>query len=318
MARIRIPFVVKAAISIVLLALVLLKVDLLAALQALSSANVALCLLSLGVALVAWLVNTRKWQVLLSGPGIRPRYPELLRLNMIGIFYNLVLPGQIGGEVVKGFKLAHLGISGKHSAISVIADRVTGLLALLMLGMIGVAFSPMTSGVNLMPWLLALAMILGSLTVILITGKGLDTLSRWLPSLPLIRRLNPQNWHLELGDQSWQSMLISMFLAIVFQLGIVLSNYLFCVALDISISYLQLLSVVAAVSLLQALPISIAGLGVREGAYVYLLSLQGVAEPMALALSLLTFGTQVLFALAGGLLQIQELWETRHKRALQG
>jgi len=101
---------------------------------------------------------------------------------------------------------------------------------------------------------------------------------------------------------------------VLFQLGIVLTNYLFCQALDIPINYIQLLWVVAAVSLVQSVPISIAGVGVREGAYVYLLGLQSIAEPSALALSLLIFATQIIFALVGGLLQLQEVLATRHKR----
>jgi glycosyltransferase 2 family protein len=98
----------------------------------------------------------------------------------------------------------------------------------------------------------------------------------------------------------------------------VLTNYLFCIAPGISIGYIQLLWVVAAVSLVQSLPISIAGVGVREGAYVYLLGLQGVAEPIALALSLLIFGTQILLALMGGLLQLKEVLETRRNGILPG
>jgi hypothetical protein len=96
-------------------------------------------------------------------------------------------------------------------------------------------------------------------------------------------------------------------LSLVFQAVVVYINLLICMALGIGMSFVQLLWVVAVVSLLQSLPISIAGLGVREGAYVYLLQLQGVPAASALALSLTVFGIQVLLAAAGGLLQLQSL-----------
>ena len=67
----------------------------------------------------------------------------------------------------------------------------------------------------------------------------------------------------------------------------------------------------AVVSLLQSLPISIAGIGVREGAYLYLLQLQGVPGASALALSLTVFGIHMLIALAGGLLQLYSLLSRR-------
>jgi hypothetical protein len=165
--------------------------------------------------------------------------------------------------------------------------------------------------------MVGIATLLGCATVILVTGTGLGKISRLRsPAGQVVQRLNPHLWHLELGSQGWTSLLNSMLLAILFQLGIVCTNYLFCLALSIPIGYIQLLWVVAAVSLLQSLPISIAGVGVREGAYVYLLGLQGIAEPTALALSLMIFGTQIIFALAGGLLQLQELLETRRKSIL--
>jgi uncharacterized membrane protein YbhN (UPF0104 family) len=86
---------------------------------------------------------------------------------------------------------------------------------------------------------------------------------------------------------------------------------LICMALSIEVSFVQLMWVVPVVSLLQSLPISIAGIGVREGAYVYLLQLQGVPGESALALSLTVFGIQVLIALAGGLLQFYSLLSRR-------
>jgi len=315
--RIKVPFIAKAAISLLLLTVVLVKVDLSSVFQVLGRADFLLCLLSISIAVGAWLVNTYKWQVLLTGPGIRPKYSELLRLNLIGMFYNLVLPGQVGGEVVKGFKLTQLGTDGKRAAISVIADRVTGLLALLGLGILGIFLSPSVGGrADLLPWLVALAVLLGLVTVMLITGAGLNTIRDRLPAGRLMAKLKLETWHLEIGDESWPTLLTSMVLAVIFQLGIVLANYLFCLALNIPINYLQLLWVVAGVSILQSLPISIAGVGVREGAFVYLLGLLGVAEPAALALSLLVFATQILFALVGGLLQVQEVWESRHKSIL--
>jgi hypothetical protein len=64
---------------------------------------------------------------------------------------------------------------------------------------------------------------------------------------------------------------------------------------------------VAVVSLLQALPISIAGIGVREGAYIYLLQLQGVDGSRALALSLTLFALQIAMAIVGGTLQVRGL-----------
>jgi uncharacterized protein (TIRG00374 family) len=318
--RIKIPLVVKAGVSAILLIVVLLKIDISSVAQVLAHTELPLCLLSLAVGLAAWLINTYKWQVLLGGSATKPSFAELFRLNMIAIFYNLIMPGQVGGEVVKGFRVAHLGVDGKRAAISVVVDRTTSLLALLVLGIAGLALSPSTvSEPDLVPWLISLAALLAGVTVILVTGAGLGRLGKLQsPIRRPVQKLNLHTWHLDLGSQSWSSLVSSLILAVLFQLAVVLTNYLLCLALDIPVTYIQLLWVVAAVSLLQSLPISVAGLGVREGAYVYLLGLQGIPEPMALALSLLIFATQIIFALVGGLLQLQEVLATRRKGILPG
>ncbi|HET9494422.1 MAG TPA: lysylphosphatidylglycerol synthase domain-containing protein, partial [Chloroflexia bacterium] len=202
-----------------------------------------------------------------------------------------------------------LGIDGRRAAVSVIADRTTSLLALVALGIVGLVLSPPLAADNadLRPWLVGIAVVLALVTVALVTGSGLGALGR----LPLreggiLHRLSLQMQTLAGNSQGWRTLLVSMLLAILFQLGVVATNYVLCLALGIPLGFIDLLWVVAAASLLQSLPISIAGVGVREGAYVYILGSQGVDSASALALSLLVFGIQVLFALAGGLLQLQQ------------
>ena len=57
-----------------------------------------------------------------------------------------------------------------------------------------------------------------------------------------------------------------------------------------------------AVSVITAIPISVAGLGIREGGYVFFLGLIGIREPAALAFGLVWFTIMALGALPGGLL----------------
>ena len=76
--------------------------------------------------------------------------------------------------------------------------------------------------------------------------------------------------------------------------------------LGTQMSLLQVAWVSSLVFLLQALPISIAGLGVREGAYVYILSLYGFSTDLGFALGLLFFTHMLVFAAIGGILNVTE------------
>jgi uncharacterized membrane protein YbhN (UPF0104 family) len=102
-------------------------------------------------------------------------------------------------------------------------------------------------------------------------------------------------------------MLAPMGLSLVVQGSIVLMNLFICMAIGVQVSYLTLLWIVAVVSLLQSLPISIAGLGVREGAYIFLLSQVGVPTSLALGVSLLVFVVQVALASIGGIYQLHSI-----------
>lgn len=88
----------------------------------------AACLLA-----VIGIVSVRHW-LLLRGLGISLRLVEVLRLSLVGAFFNTFLLGGVGGDVVK---VAYLGRGGRgfvRPTASVTVDRAFGLTALLLLG----------------------------------------------------------------------------------------------------------------------------------------------------------------------------------------
>jgi hypothetical protein len=81
--------------------------------------------------------------------------------------------------------------------------------------------------------------------------------------------------------------------------------YLLALALDMSLSYVQVSYAVAIGSLVTLLPLSVSGLGTREAAMITYLGTAGIAPPLALAFSLLVFAT---FYLASGALGALAWW----------
>src|SRR5438046_2299497 len=89
---------IKAGISVGLMVFLLTQVDASQVVSGLAGADPLWLVGSVLAAIAAWCVNTWKWQRLLAVAGQRQRYPYLLGLNFIGMFYSIVLPGQISGE----------------------------------------------------------------------------------------------------------------------------------------------------------------------------------------------------------------------------
>jgi glycosyltransferase 2 family protein len=80
----------------------------------------------------------------------------------------------------------------------------------------------------------------------------------------------------------------------------VIINKLYCIGLNIDIGLKYLFMVIPLIYLTEALPITINGLGVREGAFVFFLSQEGYTKEEALGLALLVITMRYLFSLTIG------------------
>ncbi len=78
-----------------------------------------------GIWLSAW-----KWWYILRSDGSRVSYMWLVRLYFVGQFVSLVLPTIIGGDAVRGWMLTRRGIRPTTAAVSILAERLTGFVAL--------------------------------------------------------------------------------------------------------------------------------------------------------------------------------------------
>ena len=76
-------------------------------------------------------------------------------------------------------------------------------------------------------------------------------------------------------------------------------QYLLALSLGLSIPFWFFLICVPTTNFFAAMPITLSGLGVREGLYIYLFSLVGVPKTEAVALGLLWFTTVIISGLCG-------------------
>jgi len=300
---------IRMTITLVLLALVFVRNEVWNLPGEIPNANLPLLLAMLVGSYVAWLVNTWRWQRILA--AFRVRYPffDLFRLNLAGVFYGLALPGQVSGEVVKALRIA--GRTSQHGIVytSIFLDRVYGLIGLTLLGCIAMAFAPPQvdwPGAHLS---------IGILVGVMLLGIGVVA----APWLPRLRRA--ASTRSAATDQGLRSLLLRSrtadggklpvsLLAVGCVLGLTAQALTAAIqwgvatALGLSVSPLALTWILAIGTIVGMLPISLAGLGVREVTYVGLLSLFGVSAGPALALSLTMFAILVVLGMTGGILDL--------------
>ena len=92
-----------------------------------------LAILGLGycqVGVTAW-----RWRLLLHAQEIPLSFRRTWGLTMIGLLFNVAIPGSVGGDLIKGYYITRATAGRKtHAATSIVMDRSTGLLGLLFVG----------------------------------------------------------------------------------------------------------------------------------------------------------------------------------------
>jgi len=313
--------VLKLAISLGLLAWLLLRSDIgqvVASLQKLSPSVIASV-----AALIPMMISVAafKWWVLIPGH----RFLDLVRLNLVGTFYSIVLPGQVAGEAVKIYRLGAGRADAEEIAASVIMDKVNGMIGLLALGILGAYFSR-----------------LGIPRPLLVTfgaALAIGLVALYSIRLPLIRRgiessigfvSRRWSWTKPLADRAalfftaatrylarpWL-MVASVVLGMAYHLLCISVFLIVGPTFGIDLGLVEWLWIFAVVALAVLLPLSIGGLGIREGASVAVLGLLQVPSASALALSLTIFATQLATAILGGLIEFASFWERRQRSDAQ-
>lgn len=92
--------------------------------------------LQLGLFFAGAIVATLRFSVLLGLAGVRVPFAALFRLQMTALFFNVVIPGNIGGDVVKALYVARDEPKEKRTTIVLVAfvERLIGVSALVILG----------------------------------------------------------------------------------------------------------------------------------------------------------------------------------------
>jgi len=264
----------------------------------------------LGAALLLMLVSNVlgawQWDRLLAAAGIRMPFWKACTYYHVGLFFNNFLPANIGGDIARVLGASRYAEGGRSSAVStVIMDRLIGTVALA--GMALVTTVPAIDRFHLsLVYLAVVAFFLLSVVLVwAIFHPGLlPTVERALARVGF-RKLGP---HLdELAGRiahfrDRRALFARLLgLALVVQLMRVGVHVLVARALGLHIPLVYFLLFVPLLAVIVSLPISLNGIGVREGAGVVLFGLVGVGRTQAFSLQFATYLVALTVSLLGGL-----------------
>jgi glycosyltransferase 2 family protein len=250
-------------------------------------ANPWYLLIALLILPISYLITSYRWHLLLETVDIHIGIRRAFVLNMVGSFYNSFMPGSTGGDVAKAYYAAKHTTHRTRAVMSVIIDRILGLLALILLG------GAMAGLQHRIPTCRRVAYI--SCGLILLTCCGLfvfyhpllrrKTGLAWLlKRLPMQKQVKAAVEAMEMyGHRPWAA-LAAIAMTLPVHMTTIVSATFAGKAFGLPLSPLYYWAIVPVITLVGALPISPQGAGVMEWMAVELTQQQGVAVSQAFAL----------------------------------
>ena len=273
-----------------------------------ADANIGLLSLAFMMFFLGYLITAFRWRMLLSAQGVHARIGFLVKSFMVAIFFNNLLPSTIGGDIVRGYDSWRLGNSRSGAASVVIVDRLMGLLALASYALITVLAARELA--DLIPGLpalvLATTLAVGSLAwlVFFAPRRLYQTLEQYRDSR------TSQPWRIIAKVVAAFSMfsgrrdlLVRAFgLSLLLQLNVIVHFIIVSRALGIDIPVLAMFTVIPLSIFVTMLPVSINGIGLREGVFVFFFSTYGIDAVEAIAFAWIALGFVMLQGVIGGIL----------------
>lgn len=257
------------------------------------------------------LASAIRWSLLLREFDIRQRMMDSWRYYIVSMFYGIMLPGVIGGDVVRlGLSIKKHGANKKIILTgSMFFERACGFMIILIISAVTALFAPSLFGSGLPITNSVYALSLTTvICFIFLIGVLKIYPEKWFNSKKLKKGL-VHDLYMLLGkfqNLSINTLFLILVLSFLASFLDILGSYFLAKALHIDLSFYIFLLVIPLVYILTALPISLGGLGVREGVLTFFLIKIGILASDAVILAFLIYLNRIAVALIGGFVQFMD------------
>lgn len=285
----------RLAVSIALVTWIGVKTDWQAVSEKFASLNVGYFLASVLLFMALQAVSAWRWRFFARALHFDRPVWQLMSFYYIGMYFGLVLPTSVGGDVVRAWYLDG-GSGRKLSALgTVFLDRLNGVLVLITIACLATAFSPIVLPAAI-PWTIY------GIGVCAVVGMlALPLLARWKgPGGEHLRKIHRTICLLHSPGILW----ITTLLSFIVQAGGIVILWMIGMSLDAQVPGSFYWVLVPLMSLLMLVPISINGWGVRENGMILMLAPFGIADGTALTMAFLWFANGAAVSLLGGLVYL--------------
>ena len=263
----------KIVFSVVLIYFIFTKIDITEIGKTLKKAHFGYLALALLFFVISKVVAAFRLNSYFNALTIALSHKNNLKLYLLGMFYNLFLPGGIGGDAYKAYIIQKKFQKGTKKIVSVVLlDRLSGLLLLFIFSCLLAFYIPIPL-VNQYKWGLPILIILGILVF-------------WALNKKFFRYVLPVFWR-------------SFGYSAVVQLAQLICVFFIAKALHLDQQLIPYLFIFLVSSIVAVVPLTLGGIGSRELTFFYGASLLSLNEGSALSISVLFFIITALVSLMG-------------------
>ncbi|HIJ59414.1 MAG TPA: flippase-like domain-containing protein [Nitrospirae bacterium] len=277
----------KIIVSAAMVYFLVSKIGLNEIIENISKVNPVYFIIAVAIYLVQLFIASNRWGMLIEN---RPSIKQLYSLYLIGAFFGIFLPGLVGGDTVKAYYLNKMlkTPTNSHSEsptlitsiASVFMDRYIGFIALITMVIVVFPFSIAYLKGTVFIWLLpTIFTVFIAASLILIhfrLGDGITFIANFYK-------------YLSLFVTKRHIFIKAILLSFVIQSAGMCAVYILSIGLGMKVSFIAIVVFLPIIILLSFIPITIAGIGLREGAFVFSFSIIKVPSEQSLTLSILWF-----------------------------
>jgi uncharacterized protein (TIRG00374 family) len=271
-----------------------------------SSADWRLVLVAGLLHLATVIPSVVRWRSILEDFSIRTPFWKLTQICMIGYFFNMLLPSAVGGDFFRAFYLSRRESRGMSTTLTTtFVDRVAGLFAMLLIGLVSIIFYPVqVHGRSLLPLMILLSSAFSVGIVMLFHPWSHAQVHRLLERFGLVRLVERFELVYKGLNQlrgNTRTIIIITTSSLLIQITVIVAMWFAALSIGIRAPFTLFLVFIPLVNLSVAVPLTINGMGLREAVYFVLFSEVGVPVEAAVTLSLLNLAVVAMTAIPGGI-----------------
>ena len=292
----------RVAASVAVLAVLVPRVHLSSLLPDLRSDTLAWIGAALVLTFGCVVLSAVRWQRVLAALDLSASLVTLTRHYLASLFVGNVLPSTVGGDVLRVSRLAADNGESPRTFASVVLERLTGWIVLPVLTLSALAINPGLRKVAPEATRLATTVAVGTLLllgVVLVAASSPKLGGRLSSNEGWRRFTGAVHLGLDRFRRSPGLALEVLTAGFAYQLAVMLTAFLAAHALGLRVGWTAILAFFPAVAIIQVIPVTLGGLGTREGALVFFLHDLNVSSADAIALGLLFYGINLVVSLAG-------------------